>query len=61
MKTVYDSKTISTDDYINRGLEAYSKVPESVTSGVHNYTDNSGTNWSMFIRNNELITLYPTN
>ena len=60
-KTIYDSNVISTDDYINRGLEAYAKVPESVTYGSFTYTDNSGLNWNIFIRNNKLITIYPTN
>ena len=59
-KTIYDANVISTDDFLDRGLEAYSKVPESVTSGVHNYTDNSGVNWRMVIRNNSLITIFPT-
>jgi len=60
-KTIYDSSVISTDDYINRGLEAYARVPESVTGGSFTYADNSGTNWSIFIRNNKLITIFPVN
>jgi len=60
-KTIYDSNVISTDDYINRGLEAYARVPESVTGGSFTYADNSGTNWDIFIRNNKLITIFPTN
>ncbi len=61
MKTIYDSDIISTDDYLNRGLEAYNKVPEKITDGLHTYTDDSGVNWNIFIRNDKLITIYPTN
>ncbi len=60
-KTIYDSSIISTDDYLSRGLEAYSKVPESITDGLVTFSDDSGTNWNMFVRNDKLITLYPTN
>ena len=69
-KTIYDSNIISTDDYINRGLEAYANVPESVnginpttgqSSGVSvTALDNSGKEWNFYIRDNKLITMYPS-
>ena len=68
--TIYDSNIISTDDYINRGLEAYANVPESVnginpttgqSSGVSvTALDNSGKEWNFYIRDNKLITMYPS-
>ena len=69
-KTIYDSNVISTDDFIDRGLEAYANVPESVnginpttgrTSGVSvTALDNSGKEWNFYIRDNKLITMYPS-
>ena len=63
-KTIYDSNIISTDDYINRGLEVYANVPESVnginpttgqSSGVSvTALDNSGKEWNFI---SEIINL----
>ena len=54
---------ISTDDFLDRGLEAYNKVPESITGGSRGVsitqTDNSGKQWVNFIRNNTPRTMYP--
>ena len=54
---------ISTDDFLDRGLEAYNKVPESITGGSRGVsitqTDNSGKQWVIFIRNNTPRTMYP--
>ena len=69
-KTIYDSNVISTDDFIDRGLEAYANVPESV-NGINPATgrtsevsvtalDNSGKEWNFYIRDNKLITMYPS-
>jgi len=51
-------------------LEAYANVPESVnginpatgrTSGVSvTALDNSGKEWNFYIRDNKLITMYPS-
>lgn len=59
-KTIYDSNVISTDDFIDRGLEAYANVPESVNAGPATAFDNSGKEWNFYIRDNKLITMYPS-
>lgn len=59
-KTIYDSNIISTDEFINRGLEAYANVPESISAGSITAFDNSGKKWSIYIRDNKLITMYPS-
>lgn len=59
---------ISTDDFIDRGLEAYNNVPQAV-NGINPQTgraqgvlttafDNSGKEWNFYIRDNKLITMY---
>ena len=69
-KTIYDSNVISTDDFIDRGLEAYNNVPQAV-NGINPQTgraqgvlttafDNSGKEWNFYIRDNKLITMYPS-
>ncbi|MEO3154843.1 polymorphic toxin-type HINT domain-containing protein [Ruminococcus bicirculans (ex Wegman et al. 2014)] len=59
-KTIYDSNVISTDDFIDRGLDAYANVPESVSGGPVTALDNSGKAWNLYIRDNKLITMYPS-
>ena len=59
-KTIYDSNVISTDDFIDRGLDAYANVPESVSGGPVTALDNSGKAWNFYIRDNKLITMYPS-
>ena len=51
-------------EYIDRGLEALKKVPgelPNTNNGMQIVTDNSGLKWNIFIRNHEVITLYPSN
>ena len=63
-KTVYDSNIISTEQYLNRGMEALNNVPGDL-SGIPNgtvvATDNSGVSWNIYISNHEAKTVYPVN
>ena len=63
-KTVYDSDIISTEQYLDRGMEALSNVPgdlSGIPTGTQTATDSSGVSWNIFIRDHEVITMYPTN
>ena len=53
IKTTYDSNIISTEEYINRGMEALNKVPgelSDISNGMQTAPDNSGVNWNIYIR-----------
>lgn len=63
-KTIYDSNIISSDEFINRGMEALNKIPgelSNISNGIQTATDNLGVKWNIFIRNHEVITIYPCN
>ena len=62
IKTIYDSNIISTEEYINRGMEALNKVPgelSDISNGMQTAPDNSGVNWNIYISDHEVITIYP--
>ena len=61
-KTVFDSSVISTEQYLNRGMEALGNVPGELAdlgSGLVSAPDSFGVNWDIFVRNGEVISMYP--
>lgn len=61
-KTVYDPNIISTEEFTNRGLSAVQNMPGKLNnySGLYEFPDSQGVNWDIFVRNGEVITVYPS-
>lgn len=62
-KTVYDSRVISTDEYLDRGMEALSNLPGELDSyeGLQHAEDNSGVGWAIYVngKTHQVTTMYP--
>lgn len=63
VKTVYDSNIISTDEYLNKGLQAAnnaaSQSPNGVLSREWVGVDNNGVTWRGYFENGNITSMYP--
>ena len=63
VKTIYDPNIISTDEYLDRGLQAannaVSQYPDDILPREWVGVDNSGVTWRGYYENGEITSMYP--
>ena len=63
VKTVYDPNVISTNEYLERGLQAANNASKNYTDGILPRewvgVDNQGVSWRGYCENGEITSMYP--